>query len=117
MQRSTLFKLKRRQRLILRAMRKLWRLREFDIWVRKRARSKMFKSRWGRSTREIGKPPEAPQISQATMMLPAVGPRPVAEVIQARLAKAPLFQGFGEEDWTLFLTAYDRDTELHIECS
>ncbi len=64
---------------------------------------------------EIGKPPEPPRISQATMMIPAVGPRPVAEVIQAQLAKAPLFQGFSEEDWTLFLTAYDRDTELHIE--
>lgn len=64
---------------------------------------------------EVGKAPEPPRISEATMMIPAVGPRPVAEVIQAKLAKAPLFQAFSEEDWTLFLTAYDRDTELHIE--
>ncbi len=64
---------------------------------------------------EVGQRPEPPRISQATLMIPAEGPRPVAEVIQAQLAKAPLFQGFAEEDWTLFLTAYERDTELHIE--
>ncbi len=64
---------------------------------------------------EVGRAPEPPRISQATMMLPAVGPRPVADVIQAQLAKAPLFQAFSEEDWTLFLTAYGRDEELHVE--
>ena len=64
---------------------------------------------------EVGQRPEPPHISEATLMIEAVGPRPLAEVIQAQLAKAPLFQGFSEEDWALFLTAYDRDTELHIE--
>lgn len=64
---------------------------------------------------EVGKAPIAPLISQATAMIPAVGPRPDPEVIQAQLAKAPLFQAFTEEDWTLFLAAYERDNELHVE--
>jgi CRP-like cAMP-binding protein/pSer/pThr/pTyr-binding forkhead associated (FHA) protein/Fe-S-cluster-containing dehydrogenase component len=64
---------------------------------------------------EVGRPPEPPRISDATMMIPAVGPRPQAEVIQAQLAKAPLFQAFDDEDWSLFLSAYDRDSELHVE--
>ncbi len=64
---------------------------------------------------EVGKPPPAPRISDATAMMPAVGPRPDPEVIQAQLIKAPLFHSFSDEDWTLFLAAYERDNELHVE--
>ncbi len=64
---------------------------------------------------QLDPPPKPPDISQATAMVPAVGPRPTPEVVQAQLAKAPLFQCFDEEDWTLFLGAYERDDELHIE--
>jgi pSer/pThr/pTyr-binding forkhead associated (FHA) protein/Fe-S-cluster-containing hydrogenase component 2/CRP-like cAMP-binding protein len=64
---------------------------------------------------ELGWAPEATPIDTATLEIPLEVPRPAAAALQARLARTPLFQVFTDEDWKIFLGAYERDPEIHVE--
>ncbi|MFQ5666488.1 MAG: cyclic nucleotide-binding domain-containing protein [Candidatus Binatia bacterium] len=63
----------------------------------------------------LGPAPEATQIDATAITLPLDVPRPAAAVLQARLARIPLFQDFTNDNWKTLVTVYERETEMRVE--
>jgi CRP-like cAMP-binding protein/Fe-S-cluster-containing hydrogenase component 2/pSer/pThr/pTyr-binding forkhead associated (FHA) protein len=64
---------------------------------------------------DLGKAPEPPQIDSSAAGLPLEVPRPAVAALQLRLAHTPLFKGFTEDDWKIFLAAYEREQQMRVE--
>lgn len=62
-----------------------------------------------------GEAPELTYVDPAALALPLEVPHPKVDVLQARLARTPLFQAFTDEDWRIFLSAYERDRGIRVE--
>jgi CRP-like cAMP-binding protein/pSer/pThr/pTyr-binding forkhead associated (FHA) protein len=64
---------------------------------------------------EAGQAPELTHVDLSALALPLEVPHPKVDVLQARLARTPLFKAFTDEDWRIFLSAYERDTGMRVD--
>lgn len=64
---------------------------------------------------EAGRGPELADVDGSALALPLEAPYPKADVLRARLARTPLFKAFTDEDWRIFLSAYERDEGMRVD--
>lgn len=64
---------------------------------------------------ELGRAPEPSQVDATAIALPLDVPQVTASVLQARLARTPLFRSFADDDWKVLLAAYEREKQMRVE--
>jgi pSer/pThr/pTyr-binding forkhead associated (FHA) protein/CRP-like cAMP-binding protein/Fe-S-cluster-containing dehydrogenase component len=64
---------------------------------------------------ETGQAPELTHVDASALAMPLEVPYPKPGVLQARLARTPLFKAFTDEDWRIFLSAYERDKLMRVD--
>ena len=63
----------------------------------------------------LGKAPDATPLDPTLTGLPLDLPRPSEAALQERLLPTPLFRGFSNEDWQLFLSKYRTESQMRVE--